>query len=95
MELTAQLSERFIEAFEALEAEGTIQRSSQRKRETDGLSYTDVAWLIYGDCKAAQSSLTQVLRGKRPVTLEAAINFCDNFGVNKAFLFFGEGEMFI
>lgn len=72
------INQRFKEAFEKLKERGMFK--TQRE--------------FVESLKWNQSTLSDVLKGKRPLPVKIAITFCDKYKVNQEWLLQGKGRMF-
>lgn len=92
-----QLNDRFIQALDYLESQGTIQRYSHRKKADPGnpiISYGDLA-VIMGDRESAlpTSRIADYRNEKRFIDYPEAIRFADSFNIRKEWICFGDGPM--
>lgn len=71
------INQRFAEAFEKLKKQGLFKTQSE----------------FVANLKWNQSTLSDVLKNKRPVPLQIAINFCNKYNVNQQWLLEGKGKM--
>lgn len=71
------INQRFKEVYEKLKAQGVFK--TQRE--------------FVESLKWNQSTLSDVLKSKRPLPMKIAINFCDKYNVTQEWLLSGKGKM--
>lgn len=81
------LHQRFKEVFALLEQNEQIVRRHREK------GFSALAEQLFGDRRYG-SLLNQFLQDKRQISFEQAQKFAQIYGLNEAYLLFGEGPIF-